>query len=352
VLPASNQTCRYSQRIVELNLRIGQCVSDLTLHLQLHSIESGAGGMQRLQDAVDALRLATPSTSSAHSSQALEAECSVDRGALCIDMDFSGQRKVLCSLNDALIMFGRYEGQPVLVMEASAAAVHCIRAQQQQGTGPSLPRLLRDLTNVVHPNIVEVKGGYIAQPPAAPLTLVLEPFDQLLPAALRCPCSGTQKLAASVDICRGLSFLQSISRRFLLVPERVCCVLRIHLQTSAKRGGRCSAVPMVTARARRRGLGRPLLPGRRHVLIWSCADAHVGRGGRQIRPLPFERSRRNQVMRVTLQLFSYSLFRRCRVALQRVQLGQPHPFVKDVAALPHVPKVQNAAVSRRMRRLA
>ncbi len=221
MLPASNQTCRYSQRIVELNLRIGQCVSDLTLHLQLHGIESGAGGMQRLQDAVDALRLATPSTSSAHSSQALEAECSVDRGALCIDMDFSGQRKVLCSLNDALIMFGRYEGQPVLVMEASAAAVHCIRAQQQQGTGPSLPRLLRDLTNVVHPNIVEVKGGYIAQPPAAPLTLVLEPFDQLLPAALRCPCSGTQKLAASVDICRGLSFLQSISRRFLLVPERV-----------------------------------------------------------------------------------------------------------------------------------
>ena len=50
-------------------------------------------------------------------------------------------------------------------------------------------------------------------------------------------------------------------------------------------------------------------------------------------------------MCVTPQRCSYSLSRRCRATLQRVQLGQPHPFVKDVAALPHVPKVHKLLCS-------
>jgi hypothetical protein len=231
LVSAGLRAAKYSQRLVELNTRIGQCVSDLTLHLQLHGIEQSASGMQHMHHAIDSLRSANVhySAPAAHAHSETDADCYISRDALAVDFDFSGRPKQLCSLSDAVILHGRYEDKAVCVMEATAAAVQRIVQEQQQGAGPSLNRLLRDLTNIVHPNIVEVKGGFIIPPPAAnqhpKLSLVCEPFDQLLPDALDQRWSSSDKLRASTEICKGISFLQSISRRFLLVPQRVTVAL-------------------------------------------------------------------------------------------------------------------------------
>lgn len=231
VLSAGLRAAKYSQRLVELNSRIGQCVSDLTLHLQLHGIEQSADGMQHLHHAIDSLRSATVqySVPAAAPHSEAGADCYISRDAVAVDFDFSGCPKQLCSLSDAVVLLGRYEDKPVCVMEATAAAVQRIVREQQHGAGPSLQRLLHHLTSIVHPNIVEVKGGFLAPPPAAneppKLTLVCEPFDQLLPDALEQRWSSSDKLRASTQICKGLSYLQSISRRFLLVPQRIAVAL-------------------------------------------------------------------------------------------------------------------------------
>jgi hypothetical protein len=230
---------RYSQRLEELNSRIGQCVSDLTLHLQLHGLQRADDGLQQLHASVQNLHAAPAGLlpSADHNAQATN--CNIDRDALSIDFDFSGQRRLVCSLSDGALLCGRYDGSPVRVLEASAAAVQRVLQLQQQGAGPSLPRLLRDLTNLVHPNVVEIKGGFIAHaqstssststssspstaPPLTPkFTVVYEPFDQLLSAALTSQLSSSDMLCASIGICKGLAYMQSLSRRFLLEPDRV-----------------------------------------------------------------------------------------------------------------------------------
>ncbi len=317
-------------------------MSDLTLHLQLHGMDSSARGLQLVHTAIDGMRLAA---AAAPSPLDLECVCSVDRDALTIDLEFGGQRKVLFALEDGVFMSARYEDRPVLVMEATAAAAQRIVQQQQQGAGASLPRLLRDMTAIVHPNIVEVKGGFINAPPAPVLTLVCETFDQLLPAALAAPCSARDKLLASTGICAALAHLHSISRRFLLVPERVAVTRAAHPPTLT-----CKLLPNVPCPA---SLGRWSPPEHADAQWDGLASPaavmfsfglilmHIW-GSDKLGPFPLKNQDdiRSFLPSSYSSSSSSSSARCCRVCLQQLLPGQAHPYVKDAAALPLIPKVQ------------
>jgi hypothetical protein len=229
-------------------MRIGQCVSDLTLHLQLHGLQQSEGGMQQLYRA--AAGLSSPSAATTLDFAPSDSDCFIDRNALIINFDFSGKRKLLCSIDDGEFFCGQYDSNAVCVFEASSDAVLSLLQQQQLGTAPSLPRLLRDLTNAVHPNLVEVKGGFVeACDPACPhqqpkITLVCETFDQLLSSALEGEWSSSDKLSASTSICKGLSYLQSISRRCILVPDRIA------VNRTPSSGLTCKLLPAVACTSR------------------------------------------------------------------------------------------------------
>lgn len=200
-------------------------MSDLTLQLQLHGLQRADDGVEQLQAAVQGLRSAPVGAQPSVEHAVQATACNIDCDALVIDFDFSGHRQVVYNLSDGALLRGRYDGSPVLVFEVSTAAMQHVAQLQQKGACASLPRLLRDVTSLVHPNVVEIKGGFIAQsatPTLAPrLTLVCEPFDQLLSTALSSQWNSGDKLSASTSICRGLSYMQSLSRRFLLEPDRV-----------------------------------------------------------------------------------------------------------------------------------